>query len=562
VVEKAMRKHIFYNGMQFLEKHSSLGFTALLGMAAWACCLQPIWDPDSYWHLAMSKQMWATGHLMRTVTFSFENPNAPYADVSWLVHWLYYPIYEIGRYHALEWSVAACGLLTALVLLAAVRINGGSKLAFGLFFGVLFIAFQARMRLRPEMFSLLIFACLVLLLVQYRKGNLKEKWKLLAFPALFLLWGQVHPAWSYGLFLLGSFWLGSFLENREPGARRKLVKDSPFLLFGPAAVVWLSPYGIETALFPIQSLIGFSDTGMVKIEEWSSPRWDLHDAPYWASMLVVFLAYAFKSWRKRKVSMLLFWTGGQCLLQVMWVRYVSFAFIALAPPAVTLLDELLAKVPRLRPALRVAAVMLMIVPIWSGAVHVRTEVDQSINYPVRETDFLLAQSIGGNVLHTFVAGGYLDFRYFPLGRTFFDGRYYPFAQQFEEYETSRQEFGAFESFIEKYPFEVAIMPYPTGLVPISKQGPPRGAMGLILPEKDWAPVYYGPYGAVFLKRLPKYEAAIKEHAYLYLYPDDLLYLKWSIAQGRIKEKDALAEMDRALREGAPVNKWLANAGVK
>lgn len=557
-----MKNHIFCNGMQFLEKNMAWGFTALLGIAAWASSLQPIWDPDSYWHLAISRQMWSTGHLMKTVAFSFENPSATYADVSWLAHWLYYPLYEMGRYRALEWSVAACGMATALVLLAAVRADGGSNLALGIYFGVLFTAFRARMRLRPEMFSLLIFSCLVLLLILYKHGRLKAKWRLFAFPLLFLLWGQIHPAWSYGLFLLLSFWAGSFLASNQPEERRRLIKDSPFLLLGPAAAVWLSPYGIETALFPFQALIGFANKGMAQIDEWNPPRWELTEVPFLVSVLAILLVYGVKSMRTRRLSLELFWTGGQCLLLVMWVRYVSFAFIALAPPAVALLEGLLAKAPRLRPVLRLAVLMLMIVPIWSGALYVHTEVDQPINYPVNETDFLLAKGIGGNTMHTFVAGGYLDFRYYPLGRTFFDGRYYPFVEQLEEYAKSRGGIKSFSEFMRRYPFEVAILPYPTGLLSSTSREPSRSVMTMMFPEKDWAPVHYGPYGAVFLKRLPKYEEAIKEHAYLYLYPDDLLYLKWAVAQGLIKEKDVLGEMERAFQEGAPVNKWAARVGSR
>jgi hypothetical protein len=333
------------------------------------------------------------------------------------------------------------------------------------------------------------------------------------------------------------------------------VKDSPFLLFGPAAAVWFGPYGIETALFPFQMLLGFTSTGTAQINEWQSPHWEWTTIPFLTAVLLLFLAYAFKALRERKVPMELFWTGGQCLLLILWVRYVSFAFIALAPPAVTLLDELLAKAPRLRPVLRVAVLTLMILLTWSGLLYTRTEVDQPVNYPVKEVNFLLARSIGGNTLHTFVAGGYLEFLYYPLGRTFFDGRSPSFTNQLADYSLACTNLETYHAFIQKYPFEIAILPYPEVLISASERNPPRGVMALMLPEKDWAPVYYGPYGAVFLKRIPKYSAAISEYAYKCLYPDDFKYLKWAVGQGQIKEKEALKELDRAFKEGAPVAKW-------
>ncbi|NMC00364.1 MAG: hypothetical protein GYA35_08815, partial [Thermoanaerobaculaceae bacterium] len=173
-------------------------------------------------------------------------------------------------------------------------------------------------------------------------------------------------------------------------------------------------------------------------------------------------------------------------------------------------------------------------------------------FPAKECLFIKDNRIEGNLLHKYEDGGFLENSLYPSCKVYFDGRYFDFLPFYKEYvDAIRGGVKSFLAFSEKYPFEIAVLPY--SFIPNYKDpenGLKRSGFIFIFPKKKWAPVFYGPYGAVFLKRTPKNEKVIEKYEYKILFPYDKDFISLSIRKGEIKEEVLKEEIERAFKTDA------------
>ncbi len=514
----------------------------LLLLGAFLSTLSPLWDPDSFWHLAFGRYIVENKSLPKTEPFAFLKEGQKITDLSWLPHLLFYLFYKYSGWQGSEILVSLIALITMIVLIRIVRSQNLTLLSLTFYFCLFFNAFGGRFKLRPEGISLLLFALLVYFLMNYRKEAVIF---LPAYYFLFILWAQVHPSWIYGLVLIPFF----ILDKTKFKFAKEFFKDCFMLLFLPFVILFVNPYGYKLVLFPFSSFLTMKSDASFSIAEWQKSPWTLSTAPFISFVFLVVLFTLILFLKKKETFLPFAISLVQFIFLLSWVRYSSFAFIALTPFACFLFEWLLKKLNKFNKIFAAIAVLLSTVPLLSIATYQPTESLLEINYPEKEANFLLTNGISGNILHTFVAGGFIEFKTYPYCKSFMDGRYFDFENRIKEYEEARKDIAKFNLFSEKYPFEIVVMPYTKAKVR-EDSGLWRNAQAYLFPDERWSPVFYGPYGVVFLKRLPKYEKIIEKYEYKILFPDDNEYIKILIA-GDLNKKEVLEkEIKRALETEA------------
>jgi len=374
---------------------------------------------------------------------------------------------------------------------------------------------------------------------------------------LFCLWAQFHGGWAYGIALLGAYLAGEVLD----AVRERTLTFRYFVMLSltggaAVAVIFINPYGWRVPWFPVKSLLGFGNPALVQIVEWNSTpfRW-----PYLAlAAVAVFTAGMLLVGWRRLTWKETFWIALQVFLSFYWVRYVAYGVVGLTPFGARAGEKLTGHPLRKK----IICVMSLVIAMGSCAyffVNHSRELNLAEKYPVFETQFLRRYKVSGNILNTYAVGGYLDWYAWPLDRIFMDGRYYPFAEELQDYWRSHKTIAQYKKFLGRYPFEIVLYPYPDFKLkgPHPAPGSPlRGPSTTFFPANKWALVYSGSYGMVLLKREAEYAPLIAKKEYRLLRPDDLKYLLWEARTGTIDSRELNREIARAIRE-APYSKMRA-----
>jgi hypothetical protein len=274
--------------------------------------------------------------------------------------------------------------------------------------------------LRPQLFSLVLFAAFLVLLT--RAG---DRWtvRLLALPAVMALWVNVHGAWVMGLIVFSVWSAGELMRPTTKSPSRRLIVIS-------LAVVWfatlLNPYGVGLWEFVIRTV----RPSRPDIMEWAPVTGiPIGAALPWLSALAVALVAVVRGYRPSvSVAALLVALG------VMSFRVSRLdAFFAVAV-AVCVGGPLLARWPaarRLAPkdgpahfAVTMAALTVIAWPVGQLAVHQRACLPlQAAWLPEPEAvRFLRDSALKGNLLTWFDWGEYAIWHLAPDFRVSLDGR--------------------------------------------------------------------------------------------------------------------------------------------
>ncbi|MEW5765339.1 MAG: hypothetical protein ACOYXN_01625 [Acidobacteriota bacterium] len=521
---------------------------AVLVMAAVAC-YQPLWDPDTFWHLAVGREIWETGRLVHTETFSFTAYGTEWEDTEWAFHALAYPLWKALGDRGLSLLTALFGALVLLLVYRTVRLQGGNAAHFALYLLPMMLAYQGRIRFRPDLFSLLFMALLVEALLRWRPAPPEAGRFWITATALIWAWTQFHGGWAYGMALLGARLAGEVFDAaRERTLTWRYFGGLAWTGLAPTLALFLNPYTWRIPWFPIKSLIGFADETLVQIQEWGRTPFKGYGALFLLACLLV-LGSLLARWREARWSVVLP-AASQVFLGWYWARYAAFTVIALAPWGAGGLRRLLRRPALERWAWSAAfASVLCAAVFFAGAMP--SEWNLSEKYPVQEVKFLNQHGVTGNLFNEYVAGGYLDWAIAPRCRIFMDGRYYPFAADLQAYWKAHNTLAGYRDFLARYPFEVILYPHP-GFLLKERAGvrgsPLRGPTALLFPQEEWALVHFGNYGMVLLKRIPRFEALIARFEYRVLRPDDLPHLMREAKRGELDPEALRADILRKIAE--------------
>ncbi|RME36204.1 MAG: hypothetical protein D6793_06140, partial [Thermoflexia bacterium] len=221
-------------------------------------------DPDLWWHLRNGKEMVGRGEILTRDIFSYTRFGERWVNVFQLPDLLLYGLYRTGGAFALALVPPLLG-----------------SLLFGLFWGeetrspfvraflILLTAAAAApfWALRPQLASYLLLAILHRWLRQ-SESQVRQV------PLLFLLWGNVHGGFIWGVLLLLAWGTGGLAERvlARPGAPPwKTLRTLALVTLASALAVMVNPSGVAVWSLPFQTV-----RVSLGIQEWHAP--DFHQA--------------------------------------------------------------------------------------------------------------------------------------------------------------------------------------------------------------------------------------------------------------------------------------------
>ncbi len=297
-----------------------------------ASVLEPLWDPDLWWHLAVGEWITESGQVPR------QDPFAPPGEAKpWLAHeWLFEVVlslaHRLGGEPLLVLMPAVAAALTAgFALLRASGRAVAATVAAPVVLVALFPTHEFWTQ-RPQLFTYLFLSWLLWDLQRYSDGQRKVPWH---WAPLVALWANLHGAFVVAALAIfahlagaGVQWLGAAQrEDRGEDARARLRGLA--WLFGAVLLAGLAnPRGIH--LYGHAFMYASSDWHGVAIRDWLSP--DFADPRRIAFALVVLAAFVTAGLTRGGARAAdLFLVAGFTLMALRWQRNVPLALIAAAP---------------------------------------------------------------------------------------------------------------------------------------------------------------------------------------------------------------------------------------
>ena len=396
----------------------------LLYCAAATFALQPIIDPDIWWHLRTGQWVIEHGTVPHTDPFSMYGADRPWVAYSWLFGVLLYGMHALLGLMgvALYTLLGSLGVTTALLCLV-LRFETRVPVALALTAAGL-AAIGPTLAPRAYLFTVCFFIIEIYVLFLVREtGRLRPLWVL---PPLFALWANLHVQFVHGLLVLGmavgeSLVVG--LHRRETRIDRR-VPFRPLLMTaaGCALATLATPYGVGL----YRAVAEHSGQRVIYkyINELSSPPF--RGPAEWV-FLALALGAAFSLGRQRRVEPfpLLLLAGAAYFSFLAWRDAWFLTVVSVAIIAMTWGER---RQPRRRLSWAGAVVTAVGVAVGVGIIlGARTlstatfEAAVATVYPAGATEAIRQGKYPGPLFNDFNWGGYLIWR-LPEYRVSMDGR--------------------------------------------------------------------------------------------------------------------------------------------
>ncbi|HEY7591015.1 MAG TPA: hypothetical protein VH723_08480 [Candidatus Limnocylindrales bacterium] len=235
-------------------------FWAFLAIAlpVMASLLVGLSSVDLAYHLRAGGITLDTGQIPDRDTFTFIGAGAPWLNQQWGAQAVLAAVYRAAGWSGLAILRAVLvGALTGLVYLAC-REHGLNRRTAALLTLAAFALSSFALALRPQLFGLVLFAAL-LLLVAMRRRRPSLLW--LA-PVIVAVWANVHGSFVLGPVVIGLAWLED-LHDRHPAAIRTLL-----VAIVAAVATLANPFG--AGVWGYAAGLGANPLVTQRITEWQS----------------------------------------------------------------------------------------------------------------------------------------------------------------------------------------------------------------------------------------------------------------------------------------------------
>jgi hypothetical protein len=262
--------------------------------------LNPITDPDVWWHLKTGQLIAQTHAIPHADVFSYTRLGREWVTHEWLSEVFIYAVFRLSGFGGL--IVVFAALITASFWITYLRlqhrVNNALVAVLALVLGA--AATTPIWTVRPQIFSLLfasIFLC-VLDSYYYAKSTRAIWWLV----PLTILWVNLHAGFLVGLALIGltvvALALDAFLlasDYRETLRRRVPRLFGVLVCCGAAGC--LNPNGIRLYWLPFETLR--TQVFMRAIEEWRSP--DFHQPAFLPVLLLLLATFSILALSNKRV---------------------------------------------------------------------------------------------------------------------------------------------------------------------------------------------------------------------------------------------------------------------
>ncbi len=409
-------------------------FFSIVIIGLFLCTLQPIADPDFWWHLRSGQLIAQTHSIPHTDPFSFTKAGGDWISQEWLSDLLIYGLFRLGGYGLLIFifSVIATGsfIFAHLRYLPETRPSvAGFILLLGAFASAPFWG------VRPQMISLFMTSLFLFLLDRYQRDG-KVKF-LVPLPLITLIWVNLHAGYFLGLALIGIFIVGGLAEMlsakfHKVGITAGLPTPKTILILcgclGASILAALvNPNGFHIIIYPFQTLT--SPPTQQFIQEWFSP--DFHQLVLQPFALLILALLGLGMVSKKPIA------PTNILLTLVFV-YASLRsvrnvplFAIIAIPVLAEQVGSLLKIPSEQRApsrlVRLTGPILLVCLVVVASLRLGQVVQEqpkaeAKNFPKMAVDWMLENKPKGNLFNTYNWGGYLIWRMYPEYLVYIDGR--------------------------------------------------------------------------------------------------------------------------------------------
>jgi hypothetical protein len=485
--------------------------------------------------------MYHHGTWPRQDWLSFTEAGTPWIDFEWLSQLIFGAAWKTGGFTGL-WLLKAFLMLAIWALLDALlklhQIPGRGRAAGLVLWSTGAMAYSD---IRPDLFSLLALAALILGLESLRLGRLRVKLKTAsAILILFALWANLHSG-----FVLGLVVLAIYAASLNGGAK----------LILPAVLgTVINPYG--PSLYPvIWAHMQRSSELALYIKEWHPMGWSNPLFwPFWPQAALLGFCLAERLWRGRRRD--LPWALAACALVLgagARAHERAYAYFNLAGTAAICVLAWQAREKSARRAVAAACAACAIFVFWLTPRLYKRGVFHAVFVPVPAAEFLDRERAAIEPLRTYNPwewGGYLGWRLSPWYKVFCDGRYIfhdllPLEAQSTTGDQRWQKFLADEN------LDAALLQNFDWTVPTVRQYPDGGTKAFrrpwylsYMPRQRWAFVYWDDQALFFVRRDAVPKEWLVAHEYRYARPGDEAAYAEALSRGEIPKAAAAAEQAR------------------
>jgi len=269
-------------------------------------------DTDFWWHIRAGEVSWQSGAPLLTDMFTFTMMGEDWINHSWLAEVVYYLVFRGAGYFGVGLLVAL--LATASMIIVYAQLEGPVLLKAAVIILASVVAAPVWSP-RPQLFSLVLFATVYLVLYQYRQKRAGKLWLL---PGLFLFWSNLHAGYTLGFLLLGAviagelinLWLGKASEEVLEWRQIRTIIIWTLIC---GVVVLINPNGLAVWIAPFKT-VGVESLRQL-IDEWASP--DFHQLVQQPLLWMLFAILASVGLSKRRMD-------GVDLVGVVGFGYLAF----------------------------------------------------------------------------------------------------------------------------------------------------------------------------------------------------------------------------------------------
>ena len=230
-----------------------------------AAALSPM-ASDTWWQLRAGADMWASGRVLLTDTYSHTAAGAFWPNHEWLSQVIFYGVYRLGGLALLSLFAAAL-IVTAWII--TWNLAGGPVLRRLAILLPALVPASEHWAPRPHAFSLLFLPLAVWLILRRRYFWLIP---------LFFVWANCHGGVLLGL-VVSAAALGAALFHEPPASRAGTLKIVGLAFAGCVAAVSLTPLGLS---FWVEIPRSLARIRQYPLDEWLAPRLsELPLAPFW-----------------------------------------------------------------------------------------------------------------------------------------------------------------------------------------------------------------------------------------------------------------------------------------
>jgi hypothetical protein len=496
-------------------------------VAAVACALLPMGNPDVFWHLTAGDRILTEGHIPSKDWLSFTHPNVPWTDFEWLAQPIYALVHRVAGFSGILALKAV--LIMAVIAVQAVHLRRSARsipIAAAVT-TLLAAALLPASDIRPDTLSLIGFALIWNVVGQTRNDKAEPPWWVWTLG--FSLWANAHAGFAYGFLLLGTSAVQRSLPPRW-GGRGVLSLKNFVPLIAAFAGTLLHPHPIGQYLLLREVA---RDLPMISqhIDEWKAVSFsEPHRIAHGYLLVASIFAVVFHAAKKRTLPvmsvLLLAFFGVQATLHA---RLCPYFAIYSAPLCVSLVmenhDENTPVRPLVPAVLTAAALALTLV--LSGIAGTGRQVFHWENYPLQAAHFLKQNRavLGGDGLyHPWHWGGYLGRELWPAYRVFQDGRYI-FHSMLPEGARAERSPERWQTMMDRYHIRVAVMPALETTFHLPWRAPDGHVETIELPydmvfmhPSRWALVTWDATSLVFVRRGAVPAAWLDAHEYKIVRP--------------------------------------------